>query len=64
MARKKGRLPGRFVSAHLRGRPHRPGEYVKVDDYQEHVEPAPAKPEYLKPQYEFDFSALVPTNEN
>jgi hypothetical protein len=42
MKRKRGRLPGRYVPAHVRKWPHRPGEYVEVADYQERIEAPPS----------------------
>lgn len=42
MGRKRGPLPGRFVPAHVRKWPRRPGEYVEVSDYQERVAPLPS----------------------
>lgn len=40
--RKRGNLPGRYVSAHLRRWPERREEYVSVRAYQERIEPPPS----------------------
>lgn len=56
MARERGRLPGRFVNAHLRKDRCRPGSYLKVADYQERVHSPLARRESFNPQGEFELS--------
>lgn len=56
MVRRKGNLQGRFVNGYLRENPHRRSEYVKVSEYQEHVEPTPSKLTSVSPQGELEFS--------
>ena len=53
MKRKRGRLPGRYVPAHVRKWPHRPGEYVEVSAYQERIEPPPSPVDPAPMQGEF-----------
>lgn len=43
MSRRKGRLPGRFVGAHMRKHPSDRSQYVDVKAYQEHVMPEPVE---------------------
>ena len=52
--RRKGDLPGRFVSAYVRKHPNEPGEYVNVSEYQERVAPVPSPVEATPPQGEFE----------
>lgn len=64
MVRKKGNLQGRFVNGYLRANPHSRSKYVKVSEYQEHVEPTPSKRTLVNPQGELDFSPLPAVSEN
>jgi hypothetical protein len=57
MTRKKGSLQGRFVNGYLRENPHRRGEYVKVSEYQEHIDPSPSRFTLVNPQGELDLAA-------
>jgi hypothetical protein len=57
MRRRRGRLPGRYVPAHVRKWPHRPGEYVEVSDYQEHIDPPASRVEAVPKQGELALAA-------
>lgn len=64
MKRKRGRLPGRYVPAHLRKWPHRPGEYVEVADYQERIEAPPSPKDAAPRQGELALIVETPDDES
>jgi hypothetical protein len=54
MKRRRGNLPGRYVSAHLRKNPYEPGQYIDVAAYQERITPTPSPTELVSPQADFE----------
>lgn len=64
MNRKRGRLPGRYVPAHIRKWPHRPSEYVEVADYQERIEAPPSPVAAVPRQGELELVVKEHDDEN